>query len=444
MKVGLISLGCDKNRVDSEIMLGLLIREGYTIVNQSQEADIIIINTCGFIDDAKEESIDTILEQAQYKITGNCKLLIVTGCMAQRYSERLINEMPEIDAVVGTGKYTEILRVIDRCLKEGSGVINVGSPELPCLKDIPRLLSTPSHTAYLKISEGCSNCCTYCIIPQLRGRHVSRPIDDLLAEAQQLVDGGVREIILVGQDITRYGTDLGSGLSLAKLLKELVKIPKLAWLRLLYCYPDRITDELIETIEQEEKICNYLDIPIQHINPAILKRMNRHFSPLEIRNMISKLRERIPDVVLRTSFIVGFPGEGEQEFKELLDFVEEIQFDRAGVFTYSKEEGTVAAGFPEQVDEEIKERRKSALMSVQRKISKRLNRKRVGRIYRVLIESVQPDDIYVGRTYGEAPEIDQQVYVISKSPLKVGDFAEVKITKAYDYDLLGETYESGK
>lgn len=444
MKVGMISLGCDKNRVDAEVMLGLLKRGGYTIVNQSEEADIIIVNTCGFIDPAKEESIDAIIEQAQYKKTGNCKLLVVTGCMAQRYPDQLIKEIPEIDAVVGTGKYTGILRVIDKCLKDDDSLVNVGSPELPCLKDMPRVLTTPSHTAYLKISEGCSNCCAYCVIPQLRGSHTSRPIDEVLDEAQKLVENGVREIILVGQDLTRYGIDLGGGLTLTKLLEELVKLPQLTWLRLLYCYPDRVTDQLIDIIAREEKICNYIDIPIQHINPAILKRMNRHFSPSGIRSLLKSLRERIPDIVLRTSFIVGFPGEGEEEFEELVDFVQEIQFNRLGVFTYSREEGTAAAGYTDQIDEEIKERRKADIMSIQRKISKKLNREKVGRSYKVLIEAVQSNNIYVGRSYGESPDIDPLVYVISKKPLKVGEFAEVRITKAYDYDLLGETYEFSK
>jgi ribosomal protein S12 methylthiotransferase len=444
MKVGMISLGCDKNRVDAEVMLGLLKRGGFTIVNQAEEADIIIVNTCGLIDPAKEESIDAIVEQAQYKSRGSCKLLIVTGCLAQRYSDQLISEIPEIDAVVGTGKYTEILQVIKRCLKGGTGLVNMGSPKLPCLKDVPRVLTTPSYTAYLKISEGCSNCCSYCVIPQLRGRHTSRPMDEVLAEAQQLVENGVREIILVGQDLTRYGQDLGRGLSLAKLLGELVRLPRLTWLRLLYCYPDRVTDELIDIIGREDKICNYLDIPLQHINPLILKRMNRHFSPAEIRKLIAKLRERIPRVVLRTSFIVGFPGEGEEEFRELLDFVEEIRFDRLGVFAYSREEGTPAAVYTDQINEDTKERRKAAIMDIQRRISKKLNRQRVGQSYQVLIEGIQANNIYVGRSYGEAPEIDQHIYVISEKPLKAGEFVEVRITKAYDYDLLGETYESSK
>jgi len=444
MKVGMISLGCDKNRVDSEVMLGLMSRAGYTIVNNPEEAQVIIVNTCGFIDQAKEESIETILEQAQYKNTGNCRLLIVTGCLAQRYSKELMDEIPEVDAVVGTGHFTEILDVISKCTEGHKHSIRVDSPHFPDVKDMPRVLTTPSYTAYLKISEGCSNRCTYCIIPQLRGRHVSRPIDDVLGEAQRLVDGGVKELILVGQDLTMYGQDLKGDISLVKLLNELVKIPQLMWLRLLYCYPDRVTDEIMYTIAQEEKICKYIDIPIQHIHPLILKRMNRHSTPDQIRTLLLKLRNSIPEIIIRTSFIVGFPGEGEKEFNELLDFVESFQFNRAGVFPYSREEGTAASQYHEQVDDKTKKARRDILMGIQQKISKRLNRQRVGQICMVLIEGTDSEGVYYGRSYGEAPEIDGQVFVISKRTLKPGDFVNVKITKAYEYDLLGEDYESSK
>ncbi|MFS8500726.1 MAG: 30S ribosomal protein S12 methylthiotransferase RimO [Caldicoprobacter sp.] len=444
MKVGMVSLGCDKNRVDSEVMLGLLLRAGHSIVNRPEEADVIIVNTCGFIDPAKEESVETILEQAQYKKMGKCRLLIVTGCLAQRYSKEIINEIPEVDAVIGTGRFTEILDVINRCESKHERLVAVDNPRFPDINGIPRVLTTPSYTAYLKISEGCSNRCTYCVIPQLRGPHVSRPMDHVLEEAQLLVDRGVKEIILVGQDLTRYGQDLKGDVSLVRLIKELVKIPGLVWVRLLYCYPDRVTDELIDAIAQEEKVCNYIDIPIQHIHPEILRKMNRPADPEQIKSLLAKLRKRIPDIIIRTSLIVGFPGEGNAEFQELLDFVKEYQFNRVGVFPYSKEEGTPAARLPGQVDERTKEARRDALMSIQQKISKRLNRQRVGQICKVLIEGTSSEGVYFGRSYGEAPEIDGQVFVISDRPLKAGDFVNVKITKAYEYDLLGEDYESGK
>jgi len=444
MKVGMVSLGCDKNRVDSEVMLGLISRAGHTIVNRPEEADVIIVNTCGFIDPAKEESVETILEQAQYKKAGKCSLLIVTGCLAQRYSKEIMDEIPEVDAVVGTGRFTEILDIINRCESEHERLVAVGSPKLPDIKDVPRMLTTPSYTAYLKISEGCSNCCTYCVIPQLRGPHVSRPLDEVLGEARQLVDRGVKEIILIGQDLTRYGQDLKGDVSLVKLVKELVKIHELAWVRLLYCYPDRVTDALIDAIAEEEKVCNYIDIPIQHIHPRILRKMNRPANPEQIKNLLLKLRKRIPDIIIRTSLIVGFPGEGEEEFQELVDFVKEFQFNRVGVFPYSRENGTPAARLPNQVDEGTKEARRDALMSIQQKISKKLNRQRIGQVCKVLIEGISSEGVYFGRSYGEAPEIDGQVFVISDRALKAGDFVDVRITKAYEYDLLGEDYESSK
>ncbi|MBM7581463.1 ribosomal protein S12 methylthiotransferase [Caldicoprobacter guelmensis] len=444
MKIGMVSLGCDKNRVDAEVMLGLLSQAGHTIVNKPEEADVIIVNTCGFIDPAKEESVETILEYVEYKKAGKCRLLVVTGCLAQRYSKELMDEIPEVDAVIGTGRFNEIVDVINQCELKHERLMAVNKPKFPNVKGIVRVLTTPSYTAYLKISEGCSNCCTYCVIPQLRGPHVSRPMDEVLEEAQALVDRGVKEIILVGQDLTRYGQDLEGDVSLAKLLKELVKIPELVWIRLLYCYPDRVSDDLINAIASEEKVCNYIDIPLQHINPKILKKMNRPADPRQIRSLLIKLRERIPDIIIRTSLIVGFPGEGEQEFKDLIEFVEESQFSRVGVFTYSREEGTPAANFPEQVDEKTKEARRDILMSIQQKISKRLNRKRIGQECKVLIEGTSSEGIYFGRSYGEAPEIDGQVFVMSNRKLKAGDFVEVKITKAYEYDLLGEDYESSK
>jgi ribosomal protein S12 methylthiotransferase len=443
-RVGMVSLGCAKNQVDAEVMLGLLSEAGYEIVNRSENAHIIIVNTCGFIESAKEESIDAILEQAQYKKDGQCRLLIVTGCLAQRYYKQLIDEMPEVDAIVGTGHFTEIVDIIRESSEKNKPPVRIEGLNLPLRETAARVLTTPPYTAYLKISEGCNNYCTYCVIPQLRGRHRSRPLDGLLKEAEELVAGGVRELILVGQDLTRYGQDLDGQLSLVKLLKELVKIPELVWIRLLYCYPDRVTDELIDTVAQEEKICKYMDIPLQHIHPSILKRMNRHFAPEEIRNLLLKVRNRIPGIILRTSFIVGFPGEDEDEFRQLLDFAQEFPFNRLGVFTYSREEGTLAAGYPHQVDREVKEARRAALMGIQQKISKELNQRRVGEVCHVLIERDNPQGIYTGRSYGEAPEIDGQIFVISQKPLHVGEFVKVRITKAYEYDLLGETYEFSK
>jgi ribosomal protein S12 methylthiotransferase len=442
-KVGIVSLGCAKNQVDTEVMLGILTNRGYEIVNQSEKADILIVNTCGFIGPAKEESIQAILEQAKYKKYGNCKTLIVTGCLAQRYSDELMEEIPEVDAIVGTGNYSRIAEVLEKANKERSIAYldNLSSPE----KDgLPRMLSTGGVSAYLKIAEGCNNYCTYCIIPKLRGRFRSRPVSSVVKEANSLVQGGVRELIIVAQDITGYGQDSDGEYDLVLLLKQLCQIPDLKWIRLMYCYPDRITEELIELIAGEDKICNYLDIPVQHINQRILSRMNRVSDSKQIRSLLDMIKERIPDIVLRTSLIVGFPGERETEFQELMDFVEEGYFQHIGVFPYSREEGTRAAGFPDQVEESIKEERKNRLMSVQKRISKRLLRIRQGQKCDVQIEGRESEELYYGRSYGEAPEVDGKVYVHSTSPLMTGDFIRVKITKVFDYDLLGEVYESGE
>lgn len=442
-KVGIVSLGCAKNQVDTEVMLGILTNRGYEIVNQSEKADILIVNTCGFIGPAKEESIQAILEQAKYKKYGNCKTLIVTGCLAQRYSDELMEEIPEVDAIVGTGNYSRIAEVLEKANKERSIAYldNLSSPE----KDgLPRMLSTGGVSAYLKIAEGCNNYCTYCIIPKLRGRFRSRPVSSVVKEANSLVQGGVRELIIVAQDITGYGQDSDGEYDLVLLLKQLCQIPDLKWIRLMYSYPDRITEELIELIAGEDKICNYLDIPVQHINQRILSRMNRVSDSKQIRSLLDMIKERIPDIVLRTSLIVGFPGERETEFQELMDFVEEGYFQHIGVFPYSREEGTRAAGFPDQVEESIKEERKNRLMSVQKRISKRLLRIRQGQKCDVQIEGRESEELYYGRSYGEAPEVDGKVYVHSTSPLMTGDFIRVKITKVFDYDLLGEVYESGE
>ncbi|HHY81056.1 MAG TPA: 30S ribosomal protein S12 methylthiotransferase RimO [Clostridiales bacterium] len=439
----MVSLGCAKNQVDAEVMLGLLRQYGYEIVNNPKSADIILVNTCGFIGPAKEESINAILEQSKYKKAGSCKTLIVTGCLGQRYSDELMKEIPEIDAVVGTGNYTQIIQVLEK-IKNGEKntfLSNLSAPEEELL---PRMISTSGSTAYIKIAEGCDNWCSYCIIPKLRGRYRSRSVASIVKEARMLAEQGIRELILVAQDVSRYGEDSGGKYNLVMLLKELCKIEELNWIRLMYCYPDRITKELIDLIAKEEKICSYLDIPIQHINQRILTRMNRISNSMQIRTMLAALKEQIPDIILRTSLIVGFPGESESEFQELMDFVSEGHFQHIGVFPYSREEGTKAADFPDQTDESVKMERRDKLMAVQKRVSKRLRRARVGQICDVLIEGMESQNVYYGRSYGEAPEVDGLVYIYSQSPLKVGDFVKSKIIKAYDYDLLGEVYESGK
>jgi ribosomal protein S12 methylthiotransferase len=442
-KVGMVSLGCAKNQVDAEVMLGLLSQKGYEIINESSQADIIIVNTCGFIGPAKEESVNAILEQGQYKKTGSCKVLIVTGCLGERYSEDLIKEIPEVDAVVGTGNYVRIIEILDE-INHGEHRSFLGHINDPLEDGLPRIISTGGSSAYLKIAEGCDNHCTYCIIPKLRGRFRSRSMASLIEEAGRLTKQGIRELIVIAQDITRYGMDTKGEYDLVTLLQELCKIPDLKWIRLMYCYPDRITEELIDLIAREEKICSYLDIPIQHINQGILSKMNRISSSREIRELLKALRDRIPGIVIRTSLIVGFPGEGEAEFRELMDFVEEGHFNHIGVFPYSREEGTRAAEFPEQIEELVKEERRARLMSIQRRISKRLMKARTGQKCEVLIEGMEAEGLYYGRSYGEAPEVDGLIYIQSPYPLETGTFVQAIITKAYDYDLLGEVYESRK
>ena len=443
LKVGMISLGCSKNQVDSEVMLGLISREGYEIVNCSKDADVIIINTCGFIESAKEEAIDTILEQAVYKKQGKCQKLIVTGCLAQRYGNELLEEIPEIDNVVGTSRYTDILEVIKE--RDEKEYLQASPYHWEILEQNPdRILTTLPGTAYLKIAAGCDNHCSYCAIPYIRGKYRSRSMPSLIEEAKALTQKGVKELIVIAQDITRYGLDLYDGSNLVSLLKELCKIENLKWIRLLYCYPDRITDELLDIIASENKICKYLDIPLQHVNPTIIQRMNRRFSMLQAKQLIDKIRKKVPDVVIRTTFIVGFPGEGGNEFEELKAFIENCPVNHAGVFAYSREEGTPSADFSDQVDDTTKENRKNSLMALQRRISKKFNRKYVNKILDVLIEGEESPGVYLGRHYGQAPEIDGHVYVISDEALRPGDFVPVKITKAYDYDLLGDHYEFSK
>lgn len=436
-KLGIISLGCSKNQVDAEVMLGLIVEKGYEIVSKSQDAEIIIINTCGFIESAKQESIDTILEQIAYKKNGKCEKIIVTGCLAERYRDVLKKEIPEIDYIVGVSGFTNILEVID---ERG----NIEDP-LSCWETLeanpPRLLTTIPGSAYLKIAEGCDNFCSYCAIPSIRGRFRSRGVESLLDEARTLAEKGVKELIIIAQDISKYGIDLEKGTNLTGLLKQLCTVKGIEWIRLQYCYPDGITHELLDLIAQEDKICKYLDIPLQHVNQRIISKMNRNFSSKEAKKLIQDIRQRIPGIVIRTTFIAGFPGEREEDFYELESFIQEYPFNHAGVFAYSREEGTPAADFKDQVDEDIKLQRKNALMAIQQKISKKFNGQWVDKVSRVLIEGQDSPGIFIGRHYGQSPEIDGNVYVFSSKALKPGDFVNVKMTKSYDYDLLGEHYE---
>lgn len=442
MKILCISLGCDKNLVDTEMMLGLLNRDGYTFTDDEQEADIIVVNTCCFIGDAKEESINTILEMAELKQTGCCKALIVTGCLAQRYKQEIIDEIPEVDGILGTTTYDEISAVLGRVLEGESGVSCFrGLDELPEV-ETGRIITTGGHYAFLKIAEGCDKHCTYCIIPSLRGNYRSVPMERLLKEAGQLAEKGVKELILVAQETTLYGVDLYGEKRLPKLLRELSKIPGIYWIRIQYCYPEEITDELIEVIKTEEKVCHYLDIPIQHASNTVLKRMNRRTSQEQIREMIGKLRREIPDIALRTTMIAGFPGETEDDHEEMMAFVDEMEFERLGVFAYSAEEDTPAASFPDQVPEEVKEERRNAVMELQQEIAFDQSASMVGRILDVMIEGKVADEpAYVGRTYMDAPNVDGYIFVNSEELFLSGDFVKVKVTGSAEYDLIGEVYD---
>ncbi|SHJ56422.1 ribosomal protein S12 methylthiotransferase [Anaerobranca californiensis DSM 14826] len=436
VKIATVSLGCPKNTVDSEVMLGILSKEGYVITTEPKQADVIIINTCGFIESAKKESIDTIIEFSRYKAE-NCQVLIVTGCLVQRYKEELLQEIPEIDGIIGTGEYEKIIHCIQTNLK---GDKFVATDNLQFLYDdlTPRMLSTPKYTAYLKIAEGCDNHCTYCIIPALRGKYRSRSIESIVAEGKKLVDNGVKEIILVAQDTTVYGLDLYGKLMLPTLLKKLHDIEGLKWIRILYCYPTYMTDEIIETINKLPKVCNYIDMPIQHGDNEILKKMGRRETKEQLLLLIEKIRKRIPDVVIRTSIIVGFPGETEEHFNNLLRFVEEIKLDRLGVFTYSREEGTAAAKLPNQISERVKKLRQHRLMKVQKRISHTINKEKIGKVFEIIIEGFDNGYI-IGRTYGDAPQIDGRVIVPVKDNNKLpGDFIKVLITNCNEYDLIGE------
>lgn len=438
MNLLFISLGCDKNLVDSEVMLGLLAKEGYQMVDDEQEADVIVINTCCFIHDAKEESIQTILEMAQYKEEGRLKALIVTGCLAQRYQQEILDEIPEVDAVLGTTAYTEIARAIEEAL-EGKGKVTTEDLNALPLTDPHRIVTTGGHYAYLKIAEGCGKHCTYCIIPKLRGDYRSVPMERLIAEAKDLAEQGVRELILVAQETTLYGKDLYGEKSLYRLLKELCRIDGIRWIRILYCYPEEIDDPLIQVIKEEKKICHYLDLPIQHASDEVLRRMGRRTSKEQLKAVIGKLREEIPDICLRTTLITGFPGETKEQHEELMEFVDEMEFDRLGVFTYSPEEDTPAAEMPDQIPEEIKEERQAELMELQQDIAFDAAENMIGKEVLVMVEGkVADENAYVGRTYKDAPGVDGLIFINTEEELMSGDFAKVKVTGALEYDLIGE------
>ena len=437
-KILFISLGCDKNLVDSEVMLGILADRGFEMTDTEVDADIIIINTCCFINDAKEESINTILEMAEYKKTGPCKALIVTGCLAQRYKQEIVDEIPEVDAVIGTSKYDEIFDEVDQALK-GSHFLDVD--DLDRLPSVPgkRILTTGGHYAHLKIAEGCDKHCTYCIIPKIRGNYRSVPMEQLLAEAASLAEQGVKELILVAQETTLYGVDLYGKKSLHILLQELAKIKGIRWIRILYCYPEEIYPELIETIKNEKKVCHYLDMPIQHASDAILKRMGRRTTKAQLKETVSLLRKEIPDIVLRTTLIAGFPGETQEQHEELMEFVDEMEFERLGVFAYSPEENTPAASMPDQIPEEIKEERRDAILELQQEIAFDKAADMVGRTLYAMIEGKVADEpAYVARTYADSPDIDGYVFVNTSEMLMSGDFVIVKITGSAEYDLIGE------
>ena len=441
MNILFISLGCDKNLVDSEVMLGLLNAKGYQMVDDEMEADIIIVNTCCFIHDAKEESIQTILEMAQYKTDGRLKVLVVTGCLAQRYQQEILDEIPEVDAVLGTTSYDKIVEAVEEALA-GKGHVEVEDIDALPLVDTRRLVTTGGHFAYLKIAEGCDKHCTYCIIPNIRGNFRSVPMERLIKEAGELAGQGVKELILVAQETTLYGKDLYGEKSLHRLLRELCKISGIRWIRILYCYPEEIDENLIQVMKEEKKICHYLDLPIQHANDDILKRMGRRTSKKQLEEIIGRLRREIPDIALRTTLITGFPGETKEQHEELMEFVDEMEFDRLGVFTYSPEEDTPAAGMPDQVPEEVKEERQAEIMELQQEIVFDQAEAMIGREVLVMIEGkVADENAYVGRTYKDAPNVDGLIFINTEAELMSGDFARVKVTGALEYDLIGELME---
>lgn len=445
MKIGVVSLGCPKNLVDSETMLGLIHEENYEITNDPSDAEIIIVNTCGFIESAKEGSINTILQMAEYKKSGSCKYIIVTGCLSQRYAEELFSELPEADAIAGVEVYDEIGSIIKRVMNgERFIMLERSKPDVIYTSKetfLPRILTTPSYTAYLKIAEGCDNCCSYCAIPKIRGPYRSKPMEQVLKEAKALADNGVKELIVVAQDTTRYGEDLPGGkLLLADLLKELNKIESLKWIRVMYCYPNNFTNELIETFASLDKVCKYVDLPLQHASNRLLASMNRYDTREEVETLLAKLRKRIPGIVIRTTFIVGFPGETDADFEELKEFMEQQRFENAGVFAYSQEEGTVAGAMPNQIPDEIKQERYHELMALQAQISEEIHKDTEGQTLEVLIEGIEEDGsgLHYGRSYREAPDIDGLVFIENPGDIKPGCFVKVNILQGFTYESVGE------
>ena len=437
-KVLFISLGCDKNLVDSEMMLGMLAQNGYEFTDDEREAEIVVVNTCCFVGDAKEESINTILEMAELKKSGDIEMLVVAGCLAERYREEIQTEIPEVDAVIGTTAIDEVVRTLDE-VSRGIGANHYKSLDKRPLTGMERVVTTGGHYAYLKIAEGCDKHCTYCIIPKVRGNYRSVPMEYLIREAEALAGKGVKELILVAQETTVYGKDLYGYKALSKLLRELCKISGIYWIRILYCYPEEIDDELIQTIREEKKICHYLDLPIQHASNHILQRMGRKTDRQHLQGIIEKLRREIPDICLRTTLITGFPGETEEEHEELLEFVDLMEFDRLGVFTYSQEEDTPAADMPNQIPEEVKEERRAQLMELQQEIAFEAAENMVGRVVTAMIEGkVADENAYVARTYKDAPNVDGFLFVNTARELMTGDFIKVRVTASYEYDLIGE------
>lgn len=437
MKIGMVSLGCPKNLVDSEVMLGLIREKQLEITNDPAEADLIIVNTCGFIESAKEESINTVLQMAEYKQNGSCKYLVMTGCLGQRYADELFESMPEVDAIVGTDSFTDIGWVIDQVMV-GKRLKHLQKLESKNVAMPPRMLTTPSYMAYLKIAEGCDNCCSYCIIPQLRGPYTSRPYAEVLAEAKALADSGIKELIVVAQDTTRYGEDTTGKLLLPQLLHDLNALEGIEWIRVMYLYPNNFTDELIEAFATLDKVCKYIDIPLQHASDRLLDSMNRFDTREQVETLLNKLRTRIPDITIRTTFIVGFPGETEEDFEELKDFVEKQRFENAGVFQYSQEEGTVAGAMENQIAAEVKENRYHELMALQAGISEEIHQEREDAELDVLVEGFDEDNLAYGRSTHEAPDIDGTIFIENAEGLAVGDMVRVRILQGFTYEMVGE------
>lgn len=439
MKLGMVSLGCPKNLVDSEVMLGLIREKNFTVTNDPADAEIIIVNTCGFIESAKEESINTILQMSEYKTQGSCRYLIVTGCLSQRYADELAQSIPEVDAFVGTECFTDISWVIEQVM-DGKKVLHMTRNTAEQPVEMPRMLTTPEYMAYLKIAEGCDNCCSYCIIPKLRGPYTSRPYEAVMAEAKELAASGIKEIIVVAQDTTRYGEDLYGKLMLPQLLKDLNDLEGIEWIRVMYCYPNNFTDELIEAFATLPKVCKYVDLPLQHASNSLLASMNRYDTKEQVEALLKKLRTSIPGIVIRTTFIVGFPGETKADFEELKEFVVAQRFENAGVFKYSQEEGTVAGAMPNQIPEEVKENRYHELMALQAEISEELHQDLEGKELDVVIEGFDEENLSlaVARSYREAPDIDGSIFVENADNLHIGEFAKVRILQGFTYELVAE------